>query len=121
MPYTLAAMTTTTIGTGLAAVVAGEIRAEQARQRLSGTQLAKLMGRPNSTVNRWLNGEKELGLDEIGLFARALNANAMEWISKAFSADPRPEPGLAVSSGCSSQGRLIRLIRPARYQFPKVA
>lgn len=53
--------------------VAGALRAEMARQRKTGLDLARLLNCSQSSASRRMVGEKSLDLDELGLVAEWLD------------------------------------------------
>lgn len=52
--------------------LATELRAELARQNRSRRWLAECIGQPHNTVNRWLMGESNPGVDMVDAMCRAL-------------------------------------------------
>jgi transcriptional regulator with XRE-family HTH domain len=74
---------------GLSARVAAEVRAEQARQRLSGRDLARRVDLPPSTVARWLRGETSMDLDDVAALAGALGLTLGDLIERAEMLLPR--------------------------------
>lgn len=58
-----------------AACVASELRAEAAKQRISGRVLAHHVNRPVTTVSRWLNGTTPLSLDDMHLLCESLRVS----------------------------------------------
>lgn len=52
--------------------VAGEIRAEMARQRVAGTKLSRRMGVTDMWLSRRLRGDVGITMDELDEIARAL-------------------------------------------------
>lgn len=93
------------------AAIAAEIRAELGRQELSRRELAKMIGKPDTTVARWLRSATAMDPDEIDAIAVALNMTALELLARAYNA-PLTGPGKAVSSGWRSRRHIVRLIRP---------
>lgn len=53
--------------------VAGEVRAAAARRRMSGTQLARLIGVSQVAMSRRLNGRMAFRVDELAILAEALD------------------------------------------------
>ena len=49
--------------------VAAELRAEMARQRKSGVELASVLNLSQQSVSRRLNGDTDISLDEIAVIA----------------------------------------------------
>jgi transcriptional regulator with XRE-family HTH domain len=75
--------------TGLSARVAAEVRAEQARQRLSGRDLARRVDLPPTTVARWLRGDTAMDLDDVATLAGALGLTLVDLIERAERMLPR--------------------------------
>lgn len=65
-------------------MVVAEIRAEMARQRITGTELNERLGWLRERLRRRLAGEVSLRIDELDAIARALNVP----VSKFLPADP---------------------------------
>lgn len=59
--------------TSLARQVAGEVRAEMARQRKTSSDLATALGTSQSSASRRLTGETAFDLDEVAVVADWLN------------------------------------------------
>lgn len=57
--------------------VAAEIRAEMARQRKTGVELASLLNRTQQSVSRRMNADVDISLDELAAIA--------EWLGKPVS------------------------------------
>lgn len=98
-------------------LVAAEIRAEQGRQRISGRELARAIGKPESTVARWLRGRTAMSLDEIELFAQALNLTVVDLVSRAYAGNdngPADGPGRSVvrRQGLEPRTRWLRAACP---------
>lgn len=77
------------------AAVAGEIRAEAARQQVSGRELAHRVGKPETTVARYLRGATDMSVDDIELFAAALNVSLVDLITRAYDRTPPRSPSPA--------------------------
>lgn len=60
---------------GLRQRVAAEIRAEMARQRRTGTELAKVIGCSQQSASRRINGGRGLDLDDLPLIAEWLGVD----------------------------------------------
>ena len=65
------------------ACVASELRAEAARQRISGRTLAHHVRRPTTTVSRWLNGGTPISLDDLHLLCIELKVTTAEIAARA--------------------------------------
>ena len=89
------------------ATLAAEIRAEKGRQQVTGRELARRVGKPESTVARWLRGETPMSLDEIEAFAKALDVSTVDLIERAYSTDPGARP----SGGRPTPSQVIPLPR----------
>lgn len=63
--------------------MAAEVRAEQARQRLTGRELANRVDLPSSTVARWLRNDTDMTLDAAAVLAGALGLSLVELIERA--------------------------------------
>lgn len=85
--------------------IAAEIRAEMGRQRISGRELARRIGKPETTVARWLRGRTPMSLAEIDALAEALHIKTVELVERALTADP---PAKAAAGGGDSEGELPR-------------
>ena len=59
----------------LLAAMAAELRAEQARQKLTGRELAKLTGIAHNTQQRYLSGDSVASPDDLDAIARALGTD----------------------------------------------
>lgn len=80
-----------------------------------------MIGKPDTTVARWLRNETAMDADEIDAIAVALKMTGLELVSRAYSG-PMPGPGLAANSGWRSRrGNLLRLIRPVSHDFATAA
>lgn len=55
--------------------MAAELRAEQARQKLTGRQLAELTGIPHNTQQRYLSGTSVASPDDLEAIAQALGTD----------------------------------------------
>lgn len=60
---------------GLEARTRAEIKAEMARQDISGSRLARILGRNQTYISRRLRGEAHLLLDEVEEIARVLGVS----------------------------------------------
>lgn len=110
------------------AALASEIRAELGRQEMSRRQLARLIGKPDTTVARWLRNDTAMDADDVDAIAVALNMTGLDLMRRAYAASPpfadgphNPLPGAEASSGCNSRNPFTRLIRPARTRLRNVA
>lgn len=92
------------------AALAGEIRAELARQQLSGRELARRVGKPETTVARYLRGGTAMSLDDIELFAQALEMSTVDLVARAYERTP-PHPG------GNERPRQGSNLRPTAYKF----
>lgn len=70
----------------LNALVAGEIRAELARRRMSGRRLALALGETHVWVSRRLAGVTDLRLDDIERIAEVLGVPAWQLLAAAKTA-----------------------------------
>ena len=76
------------------ALLAAEIRAEMARQRMSGRELARRVDKPETTVARYLRGETAMSIDDVEDFARALDVTTIDLVERAYRAElPTPPIG----------------------------
>jgi transcriptional regulator with XRE-family HTH domain len=91
--------------------LAAEMRAEMARQQMTGREIATLTGYPHASVARWLRGETPMTLDAMDAFAHALNVPLSDLLSRARSESrhprphfprPRPRPVLTLIGGRST-------------------
>lgn len=67
----------------LALRVAAEVRAESARRRVTGRELARRTGVPISTLSRWTTGQTPIQLDDLDRIADALGADVVTLIAAA--------------------------------------
>lgn len=88
---------------GLSARVAAEVRAEQARQRLSGRDLARRVELPTSTVARWLRAETPMDLDDVERLARALGVSVSTLLTRAEQAAAIVQPAATGTDGANSE------------------
>lgn len=72
------------------ALLAREIRAECARQQISGRELSRRTGVPERTVARYLRGETNMSLDDIEGFAAALGMSTVDLVMRAYDGSPPP-------------------------------
>lgn len=77
----------------LAQLVAEEVRAAQGRQRVTGRELARRVGEPNTTVARWLRGDTPMGVDELDAVADALGVEVSDLIAAAKEEQRRRRDG----------------------------
>jgi transcriptional regulator with XRE-family HTH domain len=61
--------------------VAAEIRAEMARRRITQMDVAREIGKPQTTVSRWISGTTKLDLEQLELLAQALHVSVPELVS----------------------------------------
>lgn len=71
------------MGTSLRSLTAGEVRAEMARQRKSGIELASLLNLSQQSVSRRLNAETDFSLDELAVVADWLGVPVLSLIGRA--------------------------------------
>ncbi len=64
----------------LTEAVAGQVRAEMARARITGTQLAEKIGRTGSYVARRLNGAVAFDTDDLAAIAEVLRIDVVDLI-----------------------------------------
>ena len=67
--------------------IAGEVRAEMARGRVTGTTLAQTVGMSNATLSRRLSGAIPFNIDELAAVARALGLTVTELLTRAEAGD----------------------------------
>ena len=67
--------------------MAAEIRAEMARQRLTGVELARLLQCSQQSASRRLTGEVGIDLDELAVIADWLGADLPSLVQRALTAD----------------------------------
>ena len=75
----------------LALRVAAEVRAESARRRVTGRELARRTGVPISTLSRWTTGQTPIQLDDLDRIAAALGADVVTLIAAAKQQRPDPD------------------------------
>lgn len=61
--------------------IAAELRAEMARQKMSGRALADAIGANHATVARWINGDTDPGLDGLEPMCRALGLSIADLLA----------------------------------------
>ena len=66
--------------------VAAELRAEQARKQITQMSVAATVGRPQTTVSRWLSGGTPLTIDIIDALCCALGIGIGDVIERAEKA-----------------------------------
>ena len=108
-----------TANPGLSARVAAEVRAEQARQRLTGRDLARRVDLPPSTVARWLRNDTDMTLDAAAVLAGALGVGLVDLIQRAEAMglprkDSNLQPAGYTSSLVKSDIGVRRFVRPLR-------
>jgi transcriptional regulator with XRE-family HTH domain len=64
------------------AAVAAEVRATAARKRVSGSELARRLGKTQSWVSRRMVGDIPLGLDDLEGFAAALEVSPFDLLPR---------------------------------------
>jgi transcriptional regulator with XRE-family HTH domain len=72
--------------------VAAEIRAEMARQMISGRELARRVQKPETTIARWLRGKTQMSLDDVEMLAKALGVDPVDLIIHAVHRQQLPRP-----------------------------
>lgn len=92
-------------------VIAAEIRAEMARQSVTQVRLGTLIGKPQTTVSRWVSGAKPLDVDDLDLIAKALGLTVVDLVSRSWDAmaDNRwslPLSDLSASSQVSGMSQM---------------
>jgi transcriptional regulator with XRE-family HTH domain len=85
------------------ALLAGEIRAELGRQEMSRRELARRVGKPETTVARYLRGATDMSIDTIEQFAKALDVTTVDLIARAYGSMP-PFPPFPRNGGSDSSG-----------------
>lgn len=71
--------------------VAGEARAEMARQKYTINQLPHLLGKSQSYWSRRLNGDQPMDVDDLAMLASLLKVPVTRFFETAESPDP-PSP-----------------------------
>lgn len=66
--------------------VAGEVRAEAARQKVTVTALAEATGMSRVILGRKLNGSAPIGIEELVRISRALNVPMSRFLAAAEEA-----------------------------------
>lgn len=69
--------------TSLTQLVAGQVRAEMARARISGTQLAEKIGRSHPYVSRRLMGSVAFDTDDLAAISEALGVSVVSLMPAA--------------------------------------
>lgn len=77
--------------------IAAELRAEMARQKMSGRALADAIGANHATVARWINGDTDPGLDGLEPMCRALGLSIADLLAAVernggYEVSPLPLP-----------------------------
>lgn len=73
--------------TRLSDVIAAEVRASRARQRITQLQLAQRLQWSVSTVGELETGKRGVSVNDLPLLCRALDVPLMELLSRAEAAD----------------------------------
>jgi transcriptional regulator with XRE-family HTH domain len=73
-------------------VVASEVRAEMARQRMSQSALARLLREGQPWVNRRVNADVAMDLDDVERIARALDVPLSTFLSAGMEGLSRRRP-----------------------------
>jgi len=73
------------VGEASAAISSG-LRARLAVQRITGAELARRLGRSQSSISRRLIGDAAWDVDELAAVARALDVDILEIVEPARSA-----------------------------------
>lgn len=60
-----------------------EVHAWMGRRRMSGAELARRLGKPQSSVARRLDGRQTMDLDDLEMIAGALGVNVAELLAEA--------------------------------------
>ena len=74
------------ITAGIEDALAGEVRAEAARQRLAGTTIAEHLGYTKQTVSQKLNGRIAITVVDLFVIAKLLHVPATEIFRRAEAA-----------------------------------
>jgi transcriptional regulator with XRE-family HTH domain len=90
--------------------VAAEVRATAARKRVSGSELARRLGKTQSWVSRRMVGDIPLGLDDLEGFATALEVSPFDLL---------PRPGDYSDQG--TEKRVEIMISEANALVPALA
>ena len=72
--------------------IAAELRAEMARQKMSGRALADAIGANHATVARWINGDGPLSLDWMDAICEALGVSVVDVLARAVESKGSPLP-----------------------------
>lgn len=75
-----------TVNTSLSQIVAGNLRAEMARQKLSGVDLAALLKCSQQSASRRVTGAQALDLDELARVAEWLGVGIFELVTSRETA-----------------------------------
>lgn len=78
------------MSTRLADSVAAEVRAELARQHISGRQLARLLGEPYSKVGRWTKGDDPLDINELERIGSVIGVSVPDLLLRATAQEAPP-------------------------------
>jgi transcriptional regulator with XRE-family HTH domain len=84
--------------------IAAELRAELSRQRRSATWLAKQIGRPTTTVARWLRGETSPTLNELDAMCMVLGKSVADLLA-AVERNGGYEPVVNARWGVADSGQ----------------
>ena len=64
-------------------VIAGEVRAQLARRRMSGRELSRRVGAKPAWMDRRLTGKTPMDVDDLEVIARALDMTPLELVASA--------------------------------------
>ena len=109
------------MSTSLDSRVAQELRAELARQMHSKRWMAATLGESPSTMNRWLNGQTVISLNDLDRMCRALDmtiADLLGRIDNGTSSPGGPTPDGGVTAGNRAASTAHRLRRAAGRLVP---
>ena len=113
-------------------VVAAELRAHAARQRISNRRLAKLLDTTPAWVDRRMNGTTAIDTDDLARFAQALGLEPMELLAdipfrtlapQATSRRPRVVTGTGTGwyyPECSPRRPALHLVSDTADRYPGV-
>ncbi|HET6874660.1 MAG TPA: helix-turn-helix transcriptional regulator [Acidimicrobiales bacterium] len=93
----------------LSTVVTAQIRAEMARVRVTGAELARRLGVPASWVQRRTAGVSAISLDEVEILCTGLGLDALELITRAYHVEA--ERGGRTSTRRHSERLAVELTR----------
>ena len=80
--------------------VATELRVEMVRRDITQVQLGARLGRPQSTISRWVKGRSALDVDDLMALCSALDVSVGDILTRAEAAMRDDQPARGADSRC---------------------